>query len=189
MLKYRLKAEYQLGRNSNLWELKTLESEWAKHLKDFPTFEDYLNLYDKVEDTEMGHYDDFHEKKAAEEAQRNVFKQEDSPGEELLKDSDFQKEWVEWCQSNSGSIDNLLKLDSVGNLKKHYDDLESVNHPAHYCSHPSGVECIQITEHFNFCIGNAVKYLWRAGVKTENPVEDLKKAIWYIQREIERVGG
>jgi len=60
-----------------------------------------------------------------------------------------------------------------------------VNHPAHYTEHPSGVECIQVTEHMNFCIGNAVKYLWRADMKG-NPVEDLKKARWYIDREIER---
>ncbi|MGD0999471.1 MAG: DUF3310 domain-containing protein [Candidatus Brocadiia bacterium] len=63
---------------------------------------------------------------------------------------------------------------------------DSVNHPAHYTSHPSGVECIQITEHMNFCIGNAMKYLWRAGLKG-NAVEDLEKARWYVDREIERL--
>ena len=41
---------------------------------------------------------------------------------------------------------------------------DTVNHPAHYNTHPSGVECIEITEHFNFNIGNAIKYLWRAGL-------------------------
>lgn len=64
--------------------------------------------------------------------------------------------------------------------KKH----DSVNHPKHYTSHPSGVECIQVTEHYNFCVGNAIKYLWRADHK--NGVEDLKKAAWYVAREIER---
>jgi len=63
---------------------------------------------------------------------------------------------------------------------------DPVNHPAHYTSHPSGVECIQITEHMNFCCGNAVKYVWRAGLKG-GTVEDLRKAAWYINREIERV--
>ena len=67
------------------------------------------------------------------------------------------------------------------------DDL--VNHPAHYTSHPSGVEAIQITEHFNFNIGNAVKYLWRSGLKTANPLEDLRKAEWYVKREISRLEG
>jgi Protein of unknwon function (DUF3310) len=60
-----------------------------------------------------------------------------------------------------------------------------VNHPPHYTSHPSGVECIQITEHMNFNIGNAVKYLWRADEK-DNPLQDLLKAAWYINREIQR---
>ena len=62
-----------------------------------------------------------------------------------------------------------------------------VNHPRHYTQHPSGVECIQITEHFNFNIGNGIKYLWRSGLKTNDPIIDLKKAVWYIEREIERL--
>lgn len=62
---------------------------------------------------------------------------------------------------------------------------DAVNHPAHYTSHPSGVECIQITEHMSFCLGNAVKYIWRADLKGDS-IEDLKKAAWYIEREIER---
>lgn len=60
---------------------------------------------------------------------------------------------------------------------------DAVNHPKHYTSHPSGVECIDIAEHYGFCIGNAIKYLWRAGLKTD-AVEDLKKARWYLEREI-----
>jgi len=62
-----------------------------------------------------------------------------------------------------------------------------VNHPPHYTSHPSGVECIQITEHMNFCLGNALKYIWRAGLKGDSQVEDLKKARFYIDREIARL--
>jgi hypothetical protein len=64
---------------------------------------------------------------------------------------------------------------------------DPVNHPEHYTSHPSGVECIQITEHLSFCLGNAVKYIWRADEKG-NDIVDLKKAAWYINREIERRG-
>jgi len=60
-----------------------------------------------------------------------------------------------------------------------------VNHPKHYTEHPSGVECIQITEHMNFCLGNAVKYIWRADLK-DDAIEDLQKAVWYINREIAR---
>jgi len=64
---------------------------------------------------------------------------------------------------------------------------DSVNHPPHYTAHPSGVECIQITEHFTFTLGNAIKYIWRAGLKSEDAIEDLKKAEWYVRREIERL--
>ena len=63
-------------------------------------------------------------------------------------------------------------------------DHDPVNHPTHYTSHPSGIECIQITEHMTFNLGNAVKYIWRCGEKGK-PIEDLQKAVWYLQREIE----
>lgn len=66
------------------------------------------------------------------------------------------------------------------------DERDPINHPSHYTSHPSGIECIQITEHMDFLTGNAMKYLWRAGLKTEDRTEDLKKAAWYIQRAIEK---
>lgn len=62
---------------------------------------------------------------------------------------------------------------------------DPVNRPAHYTQHPSGVECIQITEHMNFCLGNALKYIWRADLK-HDAVEDLRKARFYIDREIKR---
>ena len=65
-----------------------------------------------------------------------------------------------------------------------------VNHPSHYTSDPSGVECITITRHRNFNVGNAFKYLWRAGLKDDaKQVEDLRKAIFYINDEIERLSG
>ena len=63
---------------------------------------------------------------------------------------------------------------------------DPVNHPPHYTSHPSGVEVIQITEHMNFCLGNAIKYIMRSELKGR-PIEDLKKAAWYINREIARL--
>ncbi len=60
---------------------------------------------------------------------------------------------------------------------------DMVNHPPHYTAHPSGVECIQVVEHMGFNVGNAMKYLWRADEKGA-PIQDLKKAAWYINREI-----
>jgi len=63
-------------------------------------------------------------------------------------------------------------------------DSDPVEHPAHYTKHPSGVECITITEHMGFNLGNAMKYIWRADEKG-NVLQDLEKARWYINREIE----
>ena len=62
-----------------------------------------------------------------------------------------------------------------------------VNKPKHYMSHPSGTECIEITEHMNFCLGNAIKYIWRAGLKSDNAIQDLQKAAYYINREIAKI--
>lgn len=62
---------------------------------------------------------------------------------------------------------------------------DMISSPKHYNSHPSKIECIQITEHMSFNLGNAIKYIWRADLK-DNAIEDLKKAAWYINREIER---
>lgn len=70
-------------------------------------------------------------------------------------------------------------------IDKKYSKEDKTN-PSHYRSHPSGIECIQITEHYDFCIGNAIKYLWRNGLKGgESSADDLKKAIWYINRKLE----
>lgn len=73
---------------------------------------------------------------------------------------------------------------------------DQVNHPKHYTSDPSGIECIDITRHRNFNVGNAIKYLWRAGLKIDadkssinKQIEDLEKAVWYIVDEIHRLGG
>ena len=68
------------------------------------------------------------------------------------------------------------------------EEIDYVNQPPHYTQHPSGVECIQITEHMNFCLGNALKYIWRAGLK-QDAIEDLEKAEYYIKRELQRLKG
>lgn len=67
-------------------------------------------------------------------------------------------------------------------------DTDNINRPKHYTSHPSGVECIEITRHMNFNLGNVVKYLWRNGLKDANPsIQDLKKAAWYLNDEIQKL--
>ena len=70
--------------------------------------------------------------------------------------------------------------DTVLQVKSKHDQ---VNHPKHYTSHPSGVECIEITRHMGYNLGNAVKYIWRCDLKRD-AIEDLKKAIWYLQDEL-----
>jgi hypothetical protein len=69
--------------------------------------------------------------------------------------------------------------------------MENVNHPKHYNSHPSGIECIEIARHYCFSIGNVFKYIWRAGLKKElgtedidKEIEDLEKASWYLNDRI-----
>ena len=93
-------------------------------------------------------------------------------GETFCQTSDRPPDVCAICESKYKVKTEIVKTD------------DPVNHPQHYTQHPSGVECIQITEHMNFCLGNAIKYIWRADKK--NGLEDLKKAIWYIEREIQR---
>lgn len=69
-----------------------------------------------------------------------------------------------------------------------------VEHPSYYNAHPSGVECIDIVRHYNFNVGNVIKYLWRHGLKREEgmsdkakALEDLRKARFYLDDEIKRL--
>ena len=87
-------------------------------------------------------------------------------------------------------FNNLTDTKEEEDNKEH----DAVNHPKHYTSHASGVECIEITRHYTFDIGNAIKYLWRAGLKKEQglsdiekEIEDCKKAIWYINDHIKHL--
>lgn len=82
---------------------------------------------------------------------------------------------AEWDQKISDAIDKDVATD------------DAVDHPSHYNSHPAGIECIDVIEHLPFNVGNAIKYLWRADHKGKQ-IEDLEKARWYIEREIQRVG-
>mgnify|MGYP001071290244 CR=1 FL=1 len=66
-----------------------------------------------------------------------------------------------------------------------YGDLVDKVSPRHYKNHPSGVEPIRVTEHLTFCLGNVIKYLCRRNLKG-NPLVDIGKARWYLQREMQR---
>jgi hypothetical protein len=63
---------------------------------------------------------------------------------------------------------------------------DTVNHPTHYNAHPSGVEAIDVVEYLTFNLGNALKYLWRKDHKGRAS-EDAHKALWYLERELDRV--
>lgn len=63
--------------------------------------------------------------------------------------------------------------------------MDKIN-PKHYKSHGSGIECIQVTEHMDFLLGNAIKYIWRCGWK-DSQLDDLRKAKWYIERKIKQL--
>ena len=84
---------------------------------------------------------------------------------------------------------NQTTIDAMNDYKTEaFDTKEMVNHPEHYNKHPSGIECIDIARHHDFAIGSAIKYLWRAGLKdSDNEVQDLKKAVWYIQDKIKQL--
>ena len=79
-------------------------------------------------------------------------------------------------------------FDAVDDFVESNVEQDNVNQPSHYCSHPSGIECIEITRHHDFTIGNAIKYLWRAGLKdSADEIQDLEKASWYIQDKINQL--
>ena len=75
-----------------------------------------------------------------------------------------------------------------GGTGKEPSVIDLVNHPSHYTSHPSGIECIEITRHMNFNLGNVIKYIWRADQKGDL-LENLKKARFYLDDEIKRLEG
>ena len=69
-------------------------------------------------------------------------------------------------------------------MEQKQNEVDMVNHPPHYTDHPSGVECIEVFEWCSGCTSTAWKYMWCGGKKW-NDLEDLKKAQWYIRREIQ----
>lgn len=110
----------------------------------------------------------------------------------LSAEDNIKKVEEEFKAWDSGEINKVSLKQKTAHVVELNND--PVNHPKHYTSHPSGVECIEITEHYNFCIGNAIKYMWRCGLKNDSnadprakQIEDLKKAIWYINREIKNL--
>lgn len=95
---------------------------------------------------------------------------------------------VEQISVTDADTTPFLKWQDFPSFKnKIYVNPDPVNHPPHYTKHPSGVECIEVTRHMGFNLGNAIKYIWRCDLK--GGVEDLEKAVFYLQDEIKRRRG
>lgn len=89
-----------------------------------------------------------------------------------------------YLPTNTYILTGMPGVKAYGSRPRERED--AVEHPSHYLAY--GIEVIELTEHMNFCRGNAVKYLARAGLKDPNKeLEDLRKALWYVQREIARL--
>ena len=95
-----------------------------------------------------------------------------------LKDNDITSDGSYFISHRN--VDNC-EIIAMRPVKKLKDD--PVSNPSHYTKHSSGIECIEVTKHHSFCIGNAIKYIWRHEDKGKK-VEDLKKAIWYLETQI-----
>lgn len=98
--------------------------------------------------------------------------------------------WYRPVESHETPVGETQDEEVVTDETQPKPSCDAVSHPSHYTSHPSGVECITITKHMNFCRGNAVKYLWRAGQKgdsIEKEIEDIAKAEEYCRIEKERL--
>ncbi|ODA67644.1 hypothetical protein A7A08_01679 [Methyloligella halotolerans] len=80
-------------------------------------------------------------------------------------------------------VDRLVAVFGEAESREGEGAVSTVAHPPHYTAHPSGVECITVAEHFNFNLGNVLKYVWRAGLKGDH-LEDLEKARQYLDFEI-----
>ena len=91
--------------------------------------------------------------------------------------------WVQYSDDTVMMYNAEEVKEAVINIAEQLTKHDAVNHPKHYTSHPSGVECIEITRHMGYNLGNAVKYIWRCDLKRD-AIEDLKKAVFYLQDEI-----
>jgi hypothetical protein len=97
-----------------------------------------------------------------------------------------------WSGAHRGTIAALPPIRFAADLvqERVAEAVEDVvNHPSHYKDRVPGIECISVTEFFPFCEGNAIKYIWRAGLKggKNKQIEDLRKAAWYIERAISKL--
>ena len=109
--------------------------------------------------------------------------------EKRMDSTELNKEIFEGAPLDAYEMGGEIDKEFINRIEVNYVEDEpkndAVNNPKHYTNHPSGVECIQVTEHMGFNLGNAMKYIWRCDLK-KDAIEDLKKARWYLDREINK---
>lgn len=111
---------------------------------------------------------------------------------EMYADVDEGDDFTKFTVSKEDMKFIMDKLCEIKQSKEETKPLKDdpVNHPKHYTSHPSGIETIEITRWMNFNLGNSIKYILRSGKKSEDTaIQDLEKAVWYINDEIKRLKG
>lgn len=89
-----------------------------------------------------------------------------------------------WDQPHTGDCRYVALPKPVAKETPRVIPNDAVNHPSHYTGPVPGIECIEVTKHFSFLRGNAIKYLWRADYKGSKR-QDLEKSLWYIQKELD----
>ena len=99
--------------------------------------------------------------------------------------------WADYAlrmASLNGHVEAVKILTDWGARQKNQTPPDQISHPTHYTAHPSGIECIEVTQHMGFCLGSAMKYIWRADLKGD-AIADLKKARQFIDFEITKREG
>ena len=155
-----------------------------------------LEIHSELVDEKLGRYEMYADVKQGDEFTNFIVSKEDM---KFVMDKLCElKEETKPSKDDGKCAINLLKsavttlpppADSIFNIKNLEKD-DPVNHPKHYTSHPSGIETIEITRWMNFNLGNSIKYIMRSGKKSEDTaIQDLEKAIWYLNDEIKRLKG
>ncbi|MGW5735759.1 MULTISPECIES: DUF3310 domain-containing protein [Streptomyces] len=94
---------------------------------------------------------------------------------------------IEEPESEPAVTEDQVSFETWGGDVISVRPVDAVKHPSHYTAHPSGVECIDIVKHMSFCLGSAIKYVWRADLKHDDGgIQDLRKAIQNIEFEIKK---
>jgi hypothetical protein len=176
----------------SIFYVKNLEKDYLKYVIDTLYVETKgleLEIHSELVDEKLGRYEMHADVEEGDEFTRFTVSKEDmkfvmdklSELKPSKDDANLLKGGVTTLPPPEDSIFNIKNLEKLS---------EIVNHPKHYTSHPSGIETIEITRWMNFNLGNSIKYILRSGKKSEDTaIQDLEKAVWYLNDEIKRLKG